>query len=139
MGTYVFSMQRVGRFLAELRRDHGLPVTAVTATANRAVHTALRSSLFGIDPEPPAAGSDQERSETMNPDVRSGLVTVRENPIRPELAIFRRSLRQSGPSGVAGLALRRATGRLSPSAARKEEARIRRSLGSEDRPLAATA
>ncbi|WP_431961922.1 hypothetical protein [Actinacidiphila sp. bgisy160] len=40
---------------------------------------------------------------------------------------------------LAGLALRRATGRMSPSAARKEEARILRSLGSLDRPLPAAA
>ncbi|MDX3097725.1 hypothetical protein PV417_24810 [Streptomyces sp. ME19-03-3] len=39
----------------------------------------------------------------------------------------------------AGLALRRATGRISPSMARKEEARILRSLGSPDRSLSAAA
>lgn len=40
---------------------------------------------------------------------------------------------------LAGLSLRRATGRVSPFAARKEEARIPRSLGSGDRPFSAAA
>ncbi|MFE2696945.1 DEAD/DEAH box helicase [Streptomyces mirabilis] len=100
------SMQRVGRFLAELREEYGLPVTAVTATANRAVHAALREHLFEMAPEPPAAGSEQEHAESARPQARGGLVTVRENPIRPELAIFRRSLNQPGQGGVAVLAER---------------------------------
>ncbi|MET8009881.1 DEAD/DEAH box helicase [Streptomyces sp. NPDC005271] len=100
------SMRRVGRFLAELREEFGLAVTAVTATANRSVHAALRESLFGVTPEPPAAGSEQEHAEASRPGARGGLVTVRENPIRPELAVFRRSANQLGLSGVAGLAER---------------------------------
>ncbi|MFD8765126.1 RNase H family protein [Streptomyces mirabilis] len=40
---------------------------------------------------------------------------------------------------LAGLALRRAAGRISPSAARKEEARILRTLGPRHRPLSAAA
>ncbi|MFC8370303.1 hypothetical protein ACFUIT_20420 [Streptomyces sp. NPDC057239] len=40
---------------------------------------------------------------------------------------------------LAGLSLRRATGRVSPLAARKEEARILRSLGCGDRPFSAAA
>ncbi|WP_329562737.1 DEAD/DEAH box helicase [Kitasatospora sp. NBC_01266] len=100
------SMRRAGRFLAELRSEFGLPVTAVTATANRSVHAAMRESLFGLAPEPPAAGSAQELDEAACADVQGGLVTVRENPIRPELAIFRRSFRQAGPSTVVGLAER---------------------------------
>jgi ribonuclease HI len=40
---------------------------------------------------------------------------------------------------LAGLSLRRATGRVSPLAARKEEARILRSLGSGNRPSSAAA
>ncbi|MCC3769569.1 DEAD/DEAH box helicase [Streptomyces sp. UNOC14_S4] len=97
------SMRRVGRFLTELREEFGLPVTAVTATANRSVHGALREGLFGMAPEPSAAGSAQERAEAARP-ARGGLVTVRENPIRPELAVFRRSLKQPGSGGVVGLA-----------------------------------
>ncbi len=40
---------------------------------------------------------------------------------------------------LAGLAFRRATGRISPLTARKEEARTLRSLGSGDRPSSAAA
>jgi ribonuclease HI len=40
---------------------------------------------------------------------------------------------------LAGLALRRAGGRIPPSVARKEEARILRSLGSGGGPLSAAA
>ncbi|MFE0170910.1 DEAD/DEAH box helicase [Streptomyces sp. NPDC059002] len=100
------SMRRLGRYFAELREEFGLPVTAVTATANRSVHAALRESVFGLAPEPPEAGSAQEKEEAARPDARGGLVTVRENPIRPEIAIFRRALNQPGPAGVAGLAER---------------------------------
>jgi ATP-dependent DNA helicase RecQ len=84
------SFRRVEQFLAELRADFGLPVTALTATANRAVHAGLREGVFGLSAGPPDCGDE--------------LVTVRENPIRPELAIFRRSLASAGPAVVAGLA-----------------------------------
>jgi ATP-dependent DNA helicase RecQ len=84
------SFRRIEQFLAELRAEFALPVTALTATANRAVHAGLREDVFGLSPDPPV--SDEE------------LVTVRENPIRPELAIFRRSLAAAGPAIVAGLA-----------------------------------
>ena len=85
------SFRRVEQFLAELRAEFGLPVTALTATANRAVHAGLREGVFGLSADP-ASGDGEE------------LVTVRENPIRPELAIFRRSLAAAGPAIVAGLA-----------------------------------
>ncbi len=97
------SMRRVSRFLDELRRDHGVAVTAVTATANRAVHEALREGLFGLPPEAPEPGSAEATAEAEHPGVVCGLVTVRENPIRPELAVFRRSLDRLGQGGVAGL------------------------------------
>jgi len=42
------SMGRVELFLEELRRDHGLPVTALTATANRTVLAGLRDGVFGL-------------------------------------------------------------------------------------------
>jgi ATP-dependent DNA helicase RecQ len=84
------SFRRVEHFLAELRAEFGLPVTALTATANRAVHAGLREGVFGLSADPPDGGDE--------------LVTVRENPIRPELAIFRRSLAAAGPAIVAGLA-----------------------------------
>ncbi|MFB7674218.1 DEAD/DEAH box helicase [Kitasatospora purpeofusca] len=98
------SMRRLGRFLDELRRKHGLPVTAVTATANRAVHAAMREVLFAAPPEPPAADSAEERAEELRAVGGGGLVTVRENPIRPELAIFRRTFGRGGATEVAGLA-----------------------------------
>ncbi|MFE1320899.1 DEAD/DEAH box helicase [Kitasatospora phosalacinea] len=100
------SMRRLGRFLSELRRDHGLPVTAVTATANRSVHATLREVLFGCPAEPPAAGSTEEQAENLRPADRGGLVTVRESPIRPELAVFRRTFRRGGATEAAGLAER---------------------------------
>ncbi|CAL9292613.1 DEAD/DEAH box helicase [Streptomyces sp. SudanB52_2052] len=97
------SMRRVGRFLDELRRDHGVAVTAVTATANRAVHEALREGLFAMPAEVPEPGSAEADAEAGRPGVVGGLVTVRENPVRPELAVFRRSLDRLGQGGVAGL------------------------------------
>ncbi|WP_406066214.1 DEAD/DEAH box helicase [Streptomyces sp. NBC_01077] len=97
------SMRRVSRFLDELRRDHGVAVTAVTATANRAVHEALREGLFALPAEVPARGSARAAAEADQPCVVGGLLTVRENPVRPELAVFRRSLTRPGQGGVAGL------------------------------------
>ena len=96
------SMRRVSRFLGELRRDYGVAVTAVTATANRAVHEALREGLFALLAEVPALGSAAANAEAES-GVVGGLVTVRESPIRPELAIFRRSLDRLGQGSVAGL------------------------------------
>ncbi|MGV9559400.1 DEAD/DEAH box helicase [Streptomyces sp. NPDC003522] len=96
------SMRRVSRFLDELRRDHGVAVTAVTATANRAVHEALREGLFALPAEVPEHGSAEADAEAERPVV-GGLVTVRENPVRPELAVFRRSLDRLGQGGVATL------------------------------------
>ncbi|SDW30874.1 ATP-dependent DNA helicase RecQ [Amycolatopsis xylanica] len=92
------AMSRVEQLLADLRRDFGLPVTALTATANRTVHAGLRSGVFGLSEE--VDGEDVEAAEAAT----GGLVTVRENPIRPELAIFRRSMGRVGPAIAAGLA-----------------------------------
>ncbi|REH30666.1 ATP-dependent DNA helicase RecQ [Kutzneria buriramensis] len=83
------SFRRAAAFLSELRTSHGLRVTAVTATANRGVREGLRSGLFGL----PAEAADGEP-----------LVTVFEDPLRPELAIYRRFMRTAGPNAVAGLA-----------------------------------
>lgn len=93
------AMSRVERFLSELRRDHGLKVTALTATANRTVLAGLREGVFGL-PADAEGGVAGERAEASS----GALVTVRENPIRPELAIFRRSLRTSSSAHVAKLA-----------------------------------
>ncbi|WP_328548775.1 DEAD/DEAH box helicase [Streptomyces platensis] len=97
------SMRRLGRFLDELRRDHGLTVTAVTATANRTVHESLRAQLFGTTAPVPRAQSPEDLAERTREPACTSLVTVRENPIRPELALHRRSLGQLGPAGVTGL------------------------------------
>jgi len=86
------AFRRVERFLAELRKEFGLPVTALTATANRAVRAGLREGVFGLSAEPPEQGDGE------------ALVTVTENPIRPELAIFRRSMGGAGRLTTAGLA-----------------------------------
>jgi RecQ family ATP-dependent DNA helicase len=86
------SFRRVEQFLAELRDEFSLAVTALTATANGAVHAGLREGVFGLDAAPSTAGDGEQ------------LITVRENPIRPELAIFRRTIAAAGPAVVAGLA-----------------------------------
>jgi ATP-dependent DNA helicase RecQ len=98
------SMQRVEQFLRELRQAYAMPVTALTATANHTVHTGLRTGVFEAPENPPSEGSEAALSEATRPVAEGGLVTVRENPIRPELAVFRRSLSRSSPAMVAGLA-----------------------------------
>ncbi|WP_329353054.1 DEAD/DEAH box helicase [Streptomyces sp. NBC_01261] len=98
------SMGRVERFLAELRQEYALPVTALTATANRTVQAGLREGVFGLAADPPPLGSESERNEQERSGVNSALVTVRENPIRPELALFRRTLQRSGSLTAARLA-----------------------------------
>jgi ATP-dependent DNA helicase RecQ len=98
------SMQRVEQFLRQLRHSYAVPVTALTATANHAVHTGLRTGVFEVPEDPPPSDSETASREAARPVNDGGLVTVRENPIRPELAIFRRSLNQSSPAVMAGLA-----------------------------------
>jgi ATP-dependent DNA helicase RecQ len=91
------SMGRVELFLAQLRAEHGLALTALTATANRTVHAGLREGVFGLDPDTsPVIEAAEHAAGT--------LLTVRESPIRPELAIFRRSIATAGPMISAGLA-----------------------------------
>ena len=87
------AFRRVEQLLAQLRQEYGLAITALTATANQTVHAGLREGVFGL-PADPSPGAD------LGID---GLVTVAENPIRPELAIFRRSIDAAGPATVAGL------------------------------------
>jgi RecQ family ATP-dependent DNA helicase len=82
------SFRRAAHLLAELRTRHGVRITAVTATANRAVREGLRTGLFGL----PATATPGEP-----------LVTVTADPLRPELAIYRRTLQAAGPHAVAGL------------------------------------
>ncbi|SCE69069.1 ATP-dependent DNA helicase, RecQ family [Micromonospora purpureochromogenes] len=82
------SFRRAGRLLAELRFRYGVRVTAVTATANRSVREGLRTGLFGL----PATSAPGE-----------ALVTVAADPLRPELAIYRRAMKSAGPNTIAGL------------------------------------
>jgi RecQ family ATP-dependent DNA helicase len=82
------SFRRAARLLGELRAEHGVRVTAVTATANRAVQEGLRTGLFSL-PSTATAGE--------------ALVTVAADPLRPELAVYRRTMRAAGPAVVAGL------------------------------------
>ncbi|MEU5907046.1 DEAD/DEAH box helicase [Micromonospora sp. NPDC047467] len=83
------SFRRAAGLLTQLRQQHGVRITAVTATANRGVRAGLRSGLFGLPDEP---------------SVGEPLVTVTADPLRPELAIYRRTFRAAGPNIVAGLA-----------------------------------
>lgn len=85
------SFRRVEVLLGELRKQFGVRVTAVTATANRQVRAGLREGLFGLG----GAVVDGE-----------DLVTVQASPLRPELAVYRRAMRAGGPQAVAGLAER---------------------------------
>ncbi|ANZ39111.1 hypothetical protein BBK82_26585 [Lentzea guizhouensis] len=83
------SFRRAATLLGELRIAHGLRITAVTATANRGVRQGLRSGLFGL-PEEPTEGEP--------------LTTITADPLRPELAIYRRVMPSGGLNAVAGLA-----------------------------------
>ncbi len=84
------SVRRAEVFLRRLKqRRHELQLIALTATANETVRDGLRSALFGL-----ASGED-----------RRDFAFVRANPLRPELAVYKRVLpqRQGGPTSVAGL------------------------------------
>ncbi|MHB8376253.1 MAG: DEAD/DEAH box helicase, partial [Dehalococcoidia bacterium] len=84
------SVRRAEDFLRRLKREHReLQLIALTATANETVREGVRSAIFGL-----ARGEE-----------RDDFAFVRANPLRPELAIYRRVLpqRQGGPISVAGL------------------------------------
>ena len=82
------SFRRMDRWLAGLKAAHPeLAVAAFTATANRTVREGLRTRLFNL----PASGD------------RARFVTVAANPLRADLAIWRRRLAPGGPNAVAGL------------------------------------
>jgi RecQ family ATP-dependent DNA helicase len=79
------SFRRAERFLARLRQMPNRPrILALTATATPAVRSRLRRMIFGLD----------------RPD-GSALREVTRNPIRPELALYRKSLGpgEGGPVG----------------------------------------
>ena len=84
------SVRRAEDFLRKLKSDHpDVQILALTATANDTVREGLRTAIFGL-----------RRGEE-----RDDFAFVRANPLRPELAIYRRVLaqRQGGATSVAGL------------------------------------
>jgi RecQ family ATP-dependent DNA helicase len=84
------NLRRAEQFLRQLKTDHGdLRLMALTGTANETVRQGLRRALFGLEPG----------------EAREDFAFVRANPLRRELAIYRRSLpqRQGGPLSIAGL------------------------------------
>ncbi|MEW6581187.1 MAG: DEAD/DEAH box helicase [Actinomycetota bacterium] len=87
------AFRRMERFLAELRAGHPtLRLTAVTATANRTVREGLRERIFGRPATPPPGGDGP------------GFRQVAANPLRPEIALYRRVLATGqGAQAVAGL------------------------------------
>lgn len=86
------SFRRMDRWLAGLKATHPeLAVAAFTATANRTVREGLRSRLFGLPAVEPDGGDP------------AGFETVAANPLRADLAIWRRRLAPGGPNAVAGL------------------------------------
>lgn len=88
------SYRRLDRFISRLKQEFpALQVSALTATANVSVRAGLRSRLFALSPEPGPHGDPAD------------FALVEANPMRPELAIWRRRLgkRSGGPNAVAGL------------------------------------
>jgi RecQ family ATP-dependent DNA helicase len=86
------SFRRMQNFLGRLRTQYPqLAVTALTATANRTVLEGIRQGLFALPARPDGA--------------EPGFRLVMANPIRPELALYRRTLgpREGGVMTVQGL------------------------------------
>ncbi|HET9127047.1 MAG TPA: DEAD/DEAH box helicase [Propionibacteriaceae bacterium] len=83
------SFSRFTSFLADLRAG-GVPVSALTATANRTVREGLRRKVFDLPAVPDPA----------RPDPPSFCV-VEADPIRPELALYRFALTSAGPVSLA--------------------------------------
>ena len=84
------SVRRAEDFLRRLKQEHAsLQLIALTATANETVRSGLRAAIFGLEPG----------------ETRPDFAFVRANPLRPELAVYRRVLsqRQGGATSVAGL------------------------------------
>lgn len=83
--------RRLATALVGLRQAGGgrLPVSAFSATANRAVRDGLRSGVFGL---PTTVRGDE------NP---ASFCTVQANPIRPELALYRFQLGHGGTASLA--------------------------------------
>jgi RecQ family ATP-dependent DNA helicase len=88
------SYRRLDKYLSQLKAEFpSLQISALTATANASVRAGLRSRLFALPPERPSTGD------------RANFTTIEANPLRPELAIWRRRLgpRSGGANAVAGL------------------------------------
>jgi len=84
------SVRRAEDFLRRLKAEHPeVQLLALTATANDTVREGLREAIFGLS-------RGQERDD---------FAFVIANPLRPELAIYRRVLpqRQGGTTSIAGL------------------------------------
>jgi RecQ family ATP-dependent DNA helicase len=84
------NLRRAEQFLRQLKADQpALKLMALTGTANETVRDGLRRSIFGLGPG----------------ETRENFAFVRANPLRRELAIYRRSLprRQGGPLSIAGI------------------------------------
>ncbi len=85
------SFRRAELFLRDVKEHHpDLQLIAVTATANKPVRDSLRRAIFGLDPSVPDPPT---------------FASITANPIRPELAIYRRTLgaREGSREAVAGL------------------------------------
>lgn len=86
------SFRRLDRWLAQLRATHAeLSVSAFTATANRTVREGIRTRIFDLPAAVPATGDGP------------GFTSVAANPLRADLALWRRRLAPGGPNAVAGL------------------------------------
>ena len=81
------SYRRLAVALGDLRAAGGgkLPVSALTATANKAVREGLRAGLFGLPAVPGPQGDPP------------GFYSISANPVRPELAIYKAALSKAGP------------------------------------------
>ncbi|MGH3261419.1 MAG: DEAD/DEAH box helicase, partial [Trebonia sp.] len=81
------SYRRLAVALADLRGAGGgrQPVSALTATANKAVREGLRTGLFSLAAE---AGPEGDPA---------GFFSISANPVRPELAIYKVALTKAGP------------------------------------------
>lgn len=98
------SFRRLEQYLRRLRRDHGLPLTAVTATATRSVLDGLRTGLFGLTPLPPNDADTDVPPGRADTDPDTFAYTA-ANPLRTTLALYKRTFPAGagGPVALAGL------------------------------------
>lgn len=86
------AFRRLDRWLAQLRAAHPeLSVSAFTATANRTVREGIRTRIFDLPATEPDGGDGP------------GFTSVAANPLRADLALWRRRLAPGGANAVAGL------------------------------------